>query len=164
MEDILIKIFGEGKDLSVSQMCCRAFVVYFIALVLIRIAGRRTFGKKSAFDNSIALILGAVLSRAVVGASAFVPTVSCCFVLVGLHRLLAWLSTKSDIVRQYIKGENLLLFQNDEILHDNLRQAIMSEKDLMSDVRTKGSIDNLAAVKEIHMEPSGEVSVIKKDA
>jgi uncharacterized membrane protein YcaP (DUF421 family) len=161
---IIYKIFGEGKDLSVSQMCCRAFVVYFIALILIRIAGRRTFGKKSAFDNAIALILGAVLSRGVVGASAFVPTVTSCLVLVSLHRLLAWLSTKSDFIRQHIKGENLLLFQHGEILHDNLRQAIMNEKDLMSDVRTKGSLDSLAAVKEIHMEPSGEVSVVKKDA
>lgn len=160
--DIIYKIFGEGKDLSVTQMCCRAFVVYFITLVLIRVSGRRTFGKRSAFDNSIALILGAVVSRAIVGASPFIPTVASCLVLCGLHRLLAWASTKNNFIRNHIKGEDILLFDDDKILHKNLVESLMNEKDLMSDVRTKASSNTLEGIKEIHMEASGEVSIIKK--
>ena len=38
-------------------MSARAFVVYFIALLLIRISGKRTFGKKSAFDITITIVL-----------------------------------------------------------------------------------------------------------
>ena len=160
--ETIYQIFGEGKDLSVTQMCCRAVVVYFISLVLIRISGRRTFGKRSAFDNTLAIILGAILSRAVVGASPFVPTVTCSLILVVLHRALAWASIKSKWVSRMIKGDKIELYKNQEISRNELSRSLMSEDDLMSDVRLKGSTNSLNDIEEINMETSGEVSVVKK--
>jgi hypothetical protein len=37
--DTLITLFGEGKDLNSLQMAARAAVVFFGALILIRISG-----------------------------------------------------------------------------------------------------------------------------
>ena len=37
MEDLFIKLFGEGKDLTTLQICVRAFVMFFIALLLVRL-------------------------------------------------------------------------------------------------------------------------------
>lgn len=160
--EVLLKIFGEGKDLNTLQMCSRAFVVFFIAVALVRISGRRTFGKRSAFDNTLAIILGAILSRGVVGASAFVPTVISCLVLVMLHRFLAWLSLKSDMVSRLLKGDVMTLYKDGEINQPNLNKSLLSENDLLSDVRHKGGVNRLEDVNEIYMETSGEVSVIKK--
>jgi uncharacterized membrane protein YcaP (DUF421 family) len=162
--NILETIFGEGKDLNVLQMCSRAFVVFFIALVLIRLSGRRTFGKHSAFDNTLAIILGAILSRAVVGASPFVPTVACSLMLVLMHRLLAWLSVKNDAFSKLLKGDTIPLYKDGKLHGDNLARSLVSEKDVMSDVRLKGNTKSLADVDEINMETSGEISVIKKKA
>ncbi len=72
--DILTTLFGHGKDLDSLQMICRAIVSFFLTLVLIRIAGIRTFGKKTPFDNVITIMLGSIFSRVVVGASPFIPT------------------------------------------------------------------------------------------
>src|ERR1700761_5027241 len=89
--EILLKIFGEGKDLSALQMSCRGIVIFFVALVLIRISGRRSFGVRTPLDNIITISLGAIMSRAVVGASDFVPVIACCFAIVLLHRATGWL-------------------------------------------------------------------------
>ncbi|MGI8582874.1 MAG: hypothetical protein ACR2KX_11780 [Chitinophagaceae bacterium] len=51
MSELIFKLFGEGKDLNALQMGDRAFVMFFITLFLIRLAGMRAFGQKSAFDT-----------------------------------------------------------------------------------------------------------------
>ena len=58
--DILHTLFGEGKDLNSLQMVCRAVGCFFITLALIRIAGIRTFGRRTAFDNVITIMLGSI--------------------------------------------------------------------------------------------------------
>jgi len=162
MEDILIKIFGEGKDLSSLQMSSRAIAVYFIALLLIRIAGRRTFGKKTAFDNTIAIMLGAILSRAVVGVSPFLPTVIGSLILVLLHRIIAWYSMYNGKFENVVKGHSRVLFENNKINKENMKRSLLSEDDLQSDIRSKGQTNSLDDIEEICIEASGEVSVIKK--
>ena len=39
MADLINTLFGEGKDLNTLQMASRAFVLFFITLILIRLAG-----------------------------------------------------------------------------------------------------------------------------
>ncbi|MFA6085190.1 DUF421 domain-containing protein [Mucilaginibacter sp.] len=160
--ETIIKIFGEGKDLTILQMSARAFIVYFIALALIHIAGKRTFGKKSAFDNTIAIILGAVLSRAIVGASPFLSTIIGSLVLVLIHRLLRMIILHSKTIGKLLKGEKIPLYQNGAVNEINLRKCLMTHDDLMSDVRLKANDNNLENICEIYMENSGQVSVVKK--
>jgi len=52
-------------------MAARSVVVFVITLLLLRISGRRSFGLRTPLDNIISIILAAVLSRAIVGASPF---------------------------------------------------------------------------------------------
>lgn len=136
------RIFGEGKDLNTYQMCARGFAIYFIALILIRISGRRTFGKRSSFDNTLTIILGAVLSRAVVGASPFVPTVACSLILVLIHRALAWMAIKNKTIGRSLNGSRIPLFKNDKIINDNLNVALVNEDDLLSDLHLKANSNN----------------------
>ncbi len=159
---LLYQLFGEGRDLSAIQMCDRAIVVYFIALLMLRISGRRTFGKKTAFDNTIAIILGAVLSRAVVGASAFVPTVACCTVLVLLHRILSWARIYSKPIKKMLEGQSITLYKNSKIEKKNLTKSLICEEELMGDIRQKANLNSYDRVEEIVMETNGEVSIVKK--
>jgi uncharacterized membrane protein YcaP (DUF421 family) len=160
--EILYQIFGVGKDLSTLQMCDRAIIIYFIALIMLRISGRRTFGKKTAFDNTIAIILGAVLSRVVVGASDFVPTVACSLTLVLIHRGLAWASMRNKSVRHLLEGASIPLYKNGKLDKGNLDTSLISEDELGGDLRLKANISSLAAAEEVYMETSGEVSVVMK--
>lgn len=162
MNFLIYQIFGEGEHLNTLQMCSRAFIIFFVALILIRISGRRTFGKHTAFDNTMAIILGAVLGRAVVGASPMIPTIACTLLMVLMHRLLAWLATKNQIISKMIKGTQIPLYKDGKIDKENLQRSLMSEKDLAADMRLKGGAKSLDDVDEMYMEATGEVSVIKK--
>src|SRR5215211_2951489 len=103
--EIIHTIFGQGKELNEWQMAARAFVLFFITLAIIRVAGMRTFGKKSAFDDIMVIMLGAVLSRAITGASAFLPTVTAGVVLAVVHKIVAWATVNNKALSKFFKGE-----------------------------------------------------------
>lgn len=160
--DLIDTLFGHGKDLNSLQMICRAIIAFFLTLVMIRIAGIRTFGKKTPFDNVIIIMLGSIFSRVVVGASPFIATTLACFVFVGIHRLLALISFYNDTVGRWIKGEASTLYADGRPVRKNMLSADMSEKDLMESVRRQMHEDTLDNVREIIQERNGEVSVVKR--
>jgi uncharacterized membrane protein YcaP (DUF421 family) len=159
---LIQRLFGEGKDLDSLQMMCRAVVSFFLTLVLIRIAGIRTFGTRTAFDNVITIMLGSIFSRVVIGASAFIPTTLACLVFVLIHRLLAWLSLYSDTVGRWVKGEASSLYADGQPNKRNMHSARVSDKDMRESIRQRINEDSLDHVKEIIQERNGEISVVKK--
>jgi uncharacterized membrane protein YcaP (DUF421 family) len=161
--DILIKIFGEGKDLTTLQMSCRGITVFVIALLLIRVSGRRSFGLRTPLDNIIGILLGAILSRAVVGASAFVPVIITCFVIVILHRCFGWLISHSKPFGKVVEGNKILLYQDGDFIKENMEKALVCQEDIMQGVRKSALTENMDTIDKIYMERNGEISAIKKD-
>jgi uncharacterized membrane protein YcaP (DUF421 family) len=160
--ETIIKLFGEGKDLNALQMSDRGILMFFIALILIRISGRRSFGVRSPLDNIITISLGAVMSRAVVGASDFVPVVVCCFVIVLLHRFVGWLIANSKPFGRFIEGEKILLFEDEMFKKDNMKKALVCQEDLMQGVRKSALTEDMDKIDKVFMERNGEISAIKK--
>ena len=155
-------IFGNGENLTVLQMCCRAVVIYLIAVIYIRLVGKRAFGKISSFDNIITITLGAMLSRAIVGISPFVHIVASTLVLILLHRLVAWISCGNHKIGRLIKGEPQSLYKNGKLNEANLRENYISHHDLMEGVRVHLNENRLDKVEEIFLERNGEFGVVKK--
>jgi uncharacterized membrane protein YcaP (DUF421 family) len=162
MMHIIEEIFGVGKELTAMNMGCRAVVLYFITLLLIRVSGMRTFGQQSSFDTIIVISVGALLSRTVVGASPFVPTVFAGFVLAVLHRYTAWLTMRFQKLRKVFKGEEITLYKDGEFNFENMKKCLISDGDLMANVRLHANLDSLAEVKKATMERTGEISIVKK--
>jgi uncharacterized membrane protein YcaP (DUF421 family) len=161
--EVINYLFGVGKDLTALQMGCRAFVMFFIALFLIRLSGMRTFGIKSAFDTCIIIMLGAVLSRAVTGASAFFPTVTAGIVLIFVHKVLAIISVDNPTISHLIKGQPVSIYKHGVLNGKNLKKCNLSFGDIMEQVRVELKTNNLDDVEEIMMERTGKISIIKKE-
>lgn len=159
----ILKLFGEGTELNVLQMGLRALTLYLIALILIRASGIRTIGKQSSFDIVVSILLGAVLSRAIVGASPYWSTVFAGFVIVMLHRVLAWLSLRYSKLGMFIKGEERLLYSRGKFLKENMGKALLTDGDLLESVRLQINKNSLETVKEIYLERSGKISVITQN-
>ena len=159
---LIESIFGSGQNLTILQMCCRAVVIYIIAIVYIRLVGKRAFGKISSFDNIITITLGAMLSRAIVGISPFLHIVASTLVLILLHRLVAWITCSNHKIGRIIKGEPESLYKDGKLNETNLKQNYISHHDLMEGVRIHLNENNLDKVEEIFIERNGEFGVVKK--
>jgi len=150
-------------NLSPLQMAIRAFFIFIIALILIRIAGIRAFGMKSAFDNIIILLLGAILSRAVYSSDSVAGILLASLVIVLMHRLFAILSVHSDTFGRLIKGDKTLLFRDGRTIEKNMSRSLISHKDLDEGIRMEGNVESREAIKAAYLERSGHISVIKKE-
>jgi uncharacterized membrane protein YcaP (DUF421 family) len=160
MYETLTHIFGEGRDLTAYQSAARAVVIFFICILFIRIAGRRLLGINTALDTVISILLGAVMSRAISGASDFWPTCAAGFTLVCLHRLFAWLTFRSRTVGRLMKGSPLLIYENGKILRNNLSICCVTENDLMEAIRERTNQDSLDKIDRIYAERNGSISII----
>jgi uncharacterized membrane protein YcaP (DUF421 family) len=162
MNDLLFKIFGEGKDLNCLQMCSRGIIVFLFALVLIRISGRRSFGIRTPLDNIIVILLGTVLGRAIVGASPFLPVIVASLLIVLIHRCFGWLIVHSKLFAQLIEGEKIILFKDGQFIKENMDKALVCEEDIMQGVRKSALTDQLEKIDKIFIERNGEISTVKK--
>jgi uncharacterized membrane protein YcaP (DUF421 family) len=160
--DWVLQLFGQGKDLTALQMCIRGITVFILALVLIRISGRRSFGLHTPLDNIITILLGAVLSRAVVGASPFIPVIICCLVIVLIHRLLGTLVSRNEKLASIIEGNKMLLFKDGGFIDGNMKKAQVCKENVMQGIREAALTDDLSKIDRVYIERDGGISVIKK--
>jgi uncharacterized membrane protein YcaP (DUF421 family) len=162
MYDFINTVWGKGDQLNALQMSARAFIMFMIALTLIRLGGLRLFSKKSAFDNVIVIMLGAVLARGIVGASPFFSTVAASCIMIVIHRTLAWMSVKSDPLCKVLQGEHIVLFQSGNILWENMKKVTISEPELMASLRLETKKDTFDDIDVAYLETNGRISFILK--
>lgn len=153
----------EVEKLQAFQMVDRAIVIFFAAIVLVRVSGIRTLGKQNAFDNLTALILGAIMGRAIVAAEQpFFGSILATLVIMLLHRLLSWITFHSKKSGLLFKGRHLLLIKDGKRFQKNLERANITEADILEALRKDVNTSSLDKIREVILERSGEISFIKE--
>lgn len=166
MTDFLVDLMGlhaTADTLTTSQICWRTGVVFLIAILLLRVSGRRTFASNSGLETVVKFMLGAILSRAIAGDSPFGVIIAAAVTLVLLHRLLAYATYFFPPLGRWLKGESSILAEGDTIYHHELRRASISEQAMHAAVRGAANVDDLAQTKTVRLEHDGTVSVVKKE-
>src|SRR6266478_807774 len=129
----------QPRDLTFIQVSLRALIAFFVSLVMVRVANKRFLSKMTAFDAILGFILASMLARAVNGTAAFFPTLGAGFVLVMLHRALAYWSRRSHAVGLLIKGRSDVIVRDGKLDETLARHNRLSEHDLLEDFRLNGN-------------------------
>src|SRR5918911_1718831 len=90
--DWVATIFGETGHVSALQECARAGLIFVYGLAIVRLLGRRIFGKWAALDIIVSIVVGSNLSRALTGNASLFGTILANTILMVLHWVLAHLS------------------------------------------------------------------------
>jgi uncharacterized membrane protein YcaP (DUF421 family) len=152
--------FGASDDLGILPMMVRALIIFISTLVFLRIAGRRSFGQATAFDLCVTVLLGAVLSRAIVGASPMFPTLAAGAILVLAHRLIGILAARWKILDVLINGKERVLIENGRKNQKEFRSALTSDKDIEEAIRKKLGDADMDAVMRAVLERNGEITIV----
>ena len=159
--DWIAALFGEPGHLSVLQECARALLVFFYGLLLVRLAGRRIFGKWGALDIIVAIVVGSNLSRALTGGAPLLGTIAATTLLIALHWVLSHLAARSPVVSHAVEGRAVALTDADGVNPKVQVRHAVTEADLNEALRQVG-IERVADARKLTLEPSGKITVLKK--
>ncbi|HEX7639732.1 MAG TPA: YetF domain-containing protein [Burkholderiaceae bacterium] len=155
-------LFGSGPDLGVLQMTDRSVAAFLLTLAMLRIGGRRALGQHRAFDACATVLLGSVLSRAVVGASPFWPTMAAGATIVVLHRLVALASIHLPWVERLVSGDKRELVRDGARDRRQMRRALLSTRDLDEAVRKKTG-DETTPLRRAVLERDGSITILPRE-
>src|SRR6059058_4400886 len=155
--------WGINENIAPLEIAARSTVMFIIALSLIRMAGMRPFGKGESYDKIITFLIGAILSRGVVGATPFFSTVVSMIVIILIHRIFSKLSIYSQWFGEKAKGKPITLYKDKNFLKENMDMTNLSEHDIQEELRLQCQTNSLDKIREIKMERTGQVSFITDD-
>lgn len=155
-------LWKTDEQLGSVPMAIRALIMFIAALILLRLGGIRIFGQKSALDNVIVIMLGAVMARGIVGASTLYGTIVAASVMIAINRFMAWLCQRSDEFNNLVKGRPIVLIQSGKVKEGAMRGANLSRSDLLESLRLETQSEVLDQVEKATLETNGRISFILK--
>lgn len=153
-------VFGPTGHITWWQECARAAVIFAYGLALVRLAGRRVFGRWAALDIVVAIVVGSNLSRALTGTAPLGGTLAASALLMALHWALAQGVARSKRLAQIFEGSMIVLARAGKVERSQLLRHAISERDIEEALRQTG-VERVSQTRLIALEPSGKITVVK---
>lgn len=153
-------VFGTTHGITPLQECARAVVIFAYGYLVVRLIGRRVFGKWSALDIVVSIIAGSNLSRTLTGNAPMGGTLLATTLVFAVHWALANAAARSPGLSRLIEGRPVTLFQRGSPEQGALLRWSLSDADINEALRQHG-LDHPSQAEQLILEPSGNVSVVR---
>jgi uncharacterized membrane protein YcaP (DUF421 family) len=154
-------VFGEGPRITALQECARTLVIFFYGVAVVRLLGRRIFGKWAALDIVVAIIIGSNLSRTLTGSAPFLGTLLATTVLILLHWLAAQGAARSRLMSRLFEGLGTTLAEDGRLDRDTAVRFSVSEADINEALHQSGAA-GVEDTRRMILEPSGKITVLRR--
>ncbi|MGE5422125.1 MAG: DUF421 domain-containing protein [Ignavibacteriales bacterium] len=140
----------------------RAMSMYIVALIVIRLMGKRALGELGLFDFVVMTGVGHILTSVALDQSLpFYEGAGVLLTLAMMEYLTGYLSLKNQKLAHLISGRPVVMIKNGAIIRENLGKEKFNVDDLMQELRKQG-VRDVGEVEVGILEPSGGFSVILK--
>lgn len=148
--------------ISLFGFALRVAGMYFLALILIRLLGKRALGELGPFDFVVMTGVGdTVISVALDKSMPLIDGIIVLATLAILEYLIGYISLKSGRLSNILTGQPVVLIENGKIIRKNLVREKFNIDDLMQELRKKG-IRDVREVERGILESCGGFSVVLK--
>jgi uncharacterized membrane protein YcaP (DUF421 family) len=151
-----------SPDVPLLEIVLRASVMYISLFVLLRVILKRQTGSLGMTDLLLITLLADASQNAMAGEyTSIIDGIILVTTIIFWNYAFDWLSFKFDWFSRLIEPAPLLLIKEGRLLRKNMRKELITEQELMSQLREQG-LDDLTKVKEAYMESDGQFSVVQK--
>ncbi|MEJ2880464.1 DUF421 domain-containing protein [Pedobacter sp. GR22-6] len=146
---------------SVWHVALCSILAYFILFLFIRISGKRTLAKLTAFDFVVTVTLGSTLSSMMLGKVTMLEGTVAMAIIIGLQYLLAWTARESETLEKVINSSPTMVFYRGVFLEEAMKKEVLTHEEIYAEIRKFRMLD-VDQVVAVIMELNGELTVIKK--
>lgn len=141
----------------------RVVVVYLLIVLIFRLTGKREIGELGIIDLVVFIMIGelAVIAIERYNESFFKPMLSM-GILFLIQIIFSHLSLRSRNFRKLVDGEPSIIIKDGKILEKQMKKQRYDFDDLLMQLR-KNNIRYISDVEFAILEPTGKLSVIKKE-
>lgn len=140
----------------------RTIAIYIVAVIMVKLMGKREVGQLSPLDFVVGVIIGSVASAPMVDVELpLIPTLVPLVVLSGLEILASVLSLNNKKARRFLEDKPAIIVRDGQIDKDNMAKVRMNMDDLKQELRKYGVVD-INQVEEGTLESGGSFTVILK--
>jgi len=137
--------------------------MYFLAMIMIRLLGKRALGELGPFDFVVMTGVGdTVISVALNKTMPLYDGMIVLATLAFLEYSIGFLSLKSGRLSNLLTGKPVVLIDNGKIVRENLAREKFNVDDLMQELRKKG-VRDIYSVERGVLESCGGFSVVIKE-
>ncbi|HEY0827242.1 MAG TPA: DUF421 domain-containing protein [Bacilli bacterium] len=140
----------------------RTGIIYLFVFFVMRIMGKREIGKLSVFDLVISIMIAEIAVLVIEDIDepmthGLIPIAT----LVTIQLAIAFISLKSQTIRRLFEGRASAIISNGKLNQKEMRKQRYNLDDLLLQLR-ENKVTNVADVEFALLEPSGKLSVVKK--
>jgi len=153
-------------ELSVPwwEIVLRGTVVYFVLLLLLRLAGKRAVGQFTPFDLLVLVLLGDALQGSMIaGDDSLQGGIILTVTLVGWNRLTGWATSRSRWLERMVEGKAVVLARNGHIYGDALERCDLNIDDFQEAMRN-ADCGSISKVRLAMLEKDGKISIVTRDS
>ncbi len=148
-------------NVPLLEIIVRASVMYISLFVLLRVILKRQTGSLGMSDLLLITLLADASQNAMAGQyTSIIDGIILVTTIIFWNYAFDWLSYRSEWFSRLIEPAPLLLIKDGKMLRRNMRKELITEEELISQLRLQG-LDDPAKVKEAYMESDGQFSVVQ---
>jgi uncharacterized membrane protein YcaP (DUF421 family) len=149
-------------DIPLLEIILRGSVIYIALFILLRVVLKRQAGSLGMTDLLLITLIADASQNAMAGEYR---SISAGIVLVATiifwSYAFDWLNYKLPWFNRLTEPPPLPLIKEGKMLRRNMRHELITEEELMSQLREQG-LDDVGKVKEAYMESDGHISVVQQ--
>lgn len=149
--------------MAIEAVLVRAVFSYLVLLALLRVSHKRAVAEATPFDFVLTLVLGDTIDDVVLGEVGPARFVAAVGTLTLCHLAAAVATWRSQWLHDLVESRPTVLLREGATNPAGLRAELVSEDDLAALLRLRGiSREQWGALGTVRLEPSGELSVIRR--
>ena len=141
----------------------RAFIIFFVSLIIMRIMGNRAIGQFSPFDFILMVGIGDIIGAVALETSTSVLSgIEALLGIVILQQVLARATLRSPILRKWSEGKPVVIIQDGKLIRKNLIKTNFNLDDIRQELHKYGmDLSGIHNIKIARLESTGEFTLVK---